>query len=186
MSDAPTGATVYRDRGGLVTGLLAVAGGIAVIVYASGMPEIRPGIPGPGLFPTLIGGLMVLFGVPLTLLSWFKAKPIVDEDDLEPAEVEEPGDVETVGVTEGALATSPRSAAINATAFIAAIVFYIVAAELIGFVLTMSIICIGLMTLLRVKPWKAAVIGLTTAIALWALFEKLLLVQLPDGFLAIF
>lgn len=176
---------VYRDRSGLITALLSVAIGVVVIIYASGMPEVRPGIPGPGLFPTLIGGFMILFGVPLALLSWFRAKPLEDEDEVAPSHGE-PATAETVGVTEGALASSPRQAAINAIAFIVAIAFYIVAAEPLGFMLTMTIITVGLMLLLRVKPWKAVVIGFLTALSLWALFEKLLLVQLPNGFLGIF
>lgn len=184
MTQAVT-PSVYRDRGGLITGSLSVAIGIAVIIYASGMPEIRPGIPGPGLFPTMIGGLMVLFGVPLALLSWFRAKQIVDEGDLPPMD-DESGDAgRTVGVTEGALATDQRSAMINAASFVAAIVFYIIAAEMLGFLITMSAVTIGLMLILKVKPWRAALIGLGTTLVLWGLFEKLLLVQLPNGFLGI-
>lgn len=159
--------------------------GLGVIWYASGMPEIRPGIPGPGLFPTMIGGFLVLFGASLLLTSWLAARrgrPVIIDDEADVTDAEaETGT--TVGVTGAALATSKRSAIINAVAFIAAIAFYIVAAEFLGFMLTMGIITIGLMLLLRVKPWQAVVIGLATTIGLWALFEKLLLVQLPDGLL---
>lgn len=182
----PTTTPVYRDLGGLITGLASVAIGIGVISYAAGMPEIRPGIPGPGLFPTMIGGFMVLFGAPLAFFSWWRAKQLVDEDEVVLPADDEPSTAKTVGKTEGALATGPRSAAINALSFIVAIAFYIVAAETVGFVLTMSIITIGLMLVLRVKPWRAVVIGVLTSLSLWALFEKLLLVQLPNGFLGIF
>lgn len=169
----------------LLTGGLAIAVGLGVIWYAAGMPEIRPGIPGPGLFPTMIGGFLVLFGAALLFTSWRAARrgrpALVDEEpEVVAGETET---AETVGVTGAALATSQRSAIINAVAFIAAIAFYIVAAEFLGFMLTMGIITIGLMLLLRVTPWKAIVIGLATTIGLWALFEKLLLVQLPDGLL---
>lgn len=185
MTQEQTETAHYRDRSGTITGLLSVALGVIVMIYAAGMPEIRPGIPGPGLFPTMIGGFMVLFGIPLALLSWFRGKPLVDEDTLLPSEHEE-SPTQTVGRTEGALASSNRSAALNAGGFIVAIIFYIVAAEFLGFIITMALVTIGLMLLLQVKPLKAIVIGLATTFALWALFEKLLLVQLPNGFLGIF
>lgn len=178
--------TPYRDLGGLIVGLIAVVIGVSVIIYAQGMPEIRPGIPGPGLFPMMIGGFLVLFGIPATLLSWFRAKPPVDEDAIAPVEDEVHNQAETVGTTEGALADSPRRALINALGFVVAILFYIVAAKPVGFMITMTLINVGLMLMLRVKPWKAILIGVLTSLTLWALFEKLLLVQLPNGFLNIF
>lgn len=186
MTQVTTTADTYRDRSGLITGSLAVVVGVVVIIYAAGMPEIREGIPGPGLFPTMIGGFLVLFGTALALFSWFRGKR--PETPLEALLETEPADdhVETLGTTEGALATSQRSATVNALAFVVAIAFYIVAAEFLGFMLTMAVLTIGLMLLLRVKPLRAVVIGLIATIALWALFEKLLLVQLPNGFLGIF
>lgn len=187
MSAAAT--ETQRDRSGLITGALSVVVGAIVLVYAAGMPEIRPGIPGPGLFPMLIAGFLVGFGILLAAFSWFGAKPkalnTAPVTDLAERNADQ-DQVGTVGVTAGPLATSQRSALINALAFISAIIFYLVAAEILGFVITMSLIAIGLMLLLRVKPSVAIVIGLATAFALWGLFEKLLLVQLPNGFTGIF
>ncbi len=183
--NAPQRSRLRAAASDLIIGGLAVAIGLAVILYSQGMPEIRPGIPGPGLFPTMIGGFLVLFGASQVVLALLgrTARPeepvVVPEDD-------EPITAETIGTTAGALATSTRSAVINSLGFIVAIVFYIVAAKALGFVPTMLIITIGLMLMLRVKWWLAVVIGVATTLSLWALFEKLLLVQLPNGFLDIF
>ncbi len=68
------------------------------------------------------------------------------------------------------MADGPRRALINAVGFVVAILFYIVAAKPVGFMITMTLINVGLMLMLQVKWWKALVIGVL-ALILWALFE---------------
>lgn len=50
-------------------GVASIAVGAAVIPYGAGMPYIREGIPGPGLFPMMIGGLLIIFGVLIMVTS---------------------------------------------------------------------------------------------------------------------
>ncbi|WP_341854133.1 hypothetical protein [Brachybacterium sp. GPGPB12] len=49
-------------------------GGAIVIPYGASMPYIREGVPGPGLFPMMIGGLLILFGAPLPLTTWLSER----------------------------------------------------------------------------------------------------------------
>ena len=61
-------------RQNLLIGVLSVLAGAVVIPYGASMPYIREGIPGPGLFPMMIGGLLILFGVLLPLSTWIGAR----------------------------------------------------------------------------------------------------------------
>lgn len=56
-------------RGNLVIGAISIGVGAAVIPYGASMPYIREGIPGPGLFPMMVGGLLVIFGALVILTS---------------------------------------------------------------------------------------------------------------------
>ena len=68
MSAADSSSEV-SVRGNLVIGVASIAVGAAVIPYGAGMPYIREGIPGPGLFPMMIGGLLIIFGVLIMVTS---------------------------------------------------------------------------------------------------------------------
>lgn len=74
MTAPDTTSTTGALRGNLVIGAAAVAVGAVVIPYGASMPYIREGIPGPGLFPMMIGGLLILFGVLLVLTSALGAR----------------------------------------------------------------------------------------------------------------
>ena len=63
---SPAGVSV---RGNLVIGVASIAVGAAVIPYGASMPYVREGIPGPGLFPMMIGGLLIIFGVLILVTS---------------------------------------------------------------------------------------------------------------------
>jgi putative tricarboxylic transport membrane protein len=85
-------------------------------------------------------------------------------------------------VTLGAWLRSPTLAA-NFLAICAALVFYIVAADALGFVLT-GIACLAALFLkFGVKPARAAVIAVTATLVIHTLFYKLLRVPLPWGVL---
>lgn len=70
-ADTSRRPTDGRAAGGLrqdlVIGAGAVLTGAIVIPYGASMPYIREGVPGPGLFPMMIGGLLILFGVLLVV-----------------------------------------------------------------------------------------------------------------------
>ena len=198
-----TGAT----RGNLVISAASVAVGAVVIPYGASMPYIREGIPGPGLFPMMIGGLLILFGVLLVLTSVLAARrerrhraelaavaagagsPEDDSLSLASASVpESDGDVpvselETVAVLDTDIGSDGARRWINGAVLMGGIVFYVLFAEILGFPLTMAILVTAIVWSLRAKWWLALTTGVLASLGLWSMFELALMVQLPDGFI---
>ena len=198
-----TGAT----RGNLVISAASVAVGAVVIPYGASMPYIREGIPGPGLFPMMIGGLLILFGALLALTSVLAARrerrhraelaavaagagsPEDDSLSLASASVpESDGDVpvselETVAVLDTDIGSDGARRWINGAVLMGGIVFYVLFAEILGFPLTMAILVTAIVWSLRAKWWLALTTGVLASLGLWSMFELALMVQLPDGFI---
>lgn len=191
------------DRSDLVSGALAVLVGLAVIPYARSMPEISEGLPGPGLFPGIVGGLFVLFGTALVIKALVVARrggvpggagdgaptaaperAAVPATGAEPAGVGvEPVAAGETGIVHDSLAATGRARWINAAVVLGAIVFYIVAAELFGFLITMFVLMAVIMLVLRSRVLVAVLTAAGVTALLYAVFELGLLVQLPDGIL---
>ncbi len=190
------------DRSDLISGGLSIAVGLAVIPYARSMPTISEGLPGPGLFPGMIGGLFVLFGSALVVKALVVARRggVPDEagDGAEPASHEKaavpvglkpgPTDVEPVavdaaGVVHGSLAATARARWVNAAVVLGAILFYILAAELLGFIITMFVLMTVIMLVLCSRVLAAVLTAAGVTALLYVVFEIGLLVQLPDGIL---
>lgn len=55
----------------IVIGLVFSAGGVGIIVHASGLRNMPGTMIGSGLFPTITGALMALFGLALTAEAFF-------------------------------------------------------------------------------------------------------------------
>ena len=206
-SDASATATTGAARGNLVIGAASVAVGAVVIPYGASMPYIREGIPGPGLFPMMIGGLLILFGVLLVLTSVLAARrerrhraelaavaagagsPEDDSLSLASASVpESDGDVpvselETVAVLDTDIGSDGARRWINGAVLMGGIVFYVLFAEILGFPLTMAILVTAIVWSLRAKWWLALTTGVLASLGLWSMFELALMVQLPDGFI---
>lgn len=205
----PTGAV----RGNLVIAAASVVAGAVVIPYGASMPYIREGIPGPGLFPMMIGGLLVLFGVLLALTSMLGARrarrdhaelaaataaagagtasAAPEEDPLSMASASVPdsgGDtpedeLETVAVMDTDIGSDGARRWINGAILMGGIVFYVLFAQILGFPLTMAILVTAIVWSLRAKWWLAVTTGVLASLGLWAMFELGLMVQLPDGFI---
>lgn len=188
MSDkSKVSARRQRSISDIVLAVIVIGGGIAVIVYASGMKLLNTGQMGPGLFPTVIGWLLVLFGVTL-FFQGLRGK--IPESEVEPeilleSEMDEPiieGDNFSGG--EYTLVTEkPGRLLINGLVVLLGIVFYIVVAPTLGFIPTLFIVLLMIMLTLREKAYKAAIYSALFTIGLYLVFEKVLLVQLPDGIL---
>ena len=67
----------------------------------------------------------------------------------------------------------------------AAFVFYLLAVQRFGFLVTATILLLVLFLQLRVKPWLAVVVALAAALVIHLAFYKLLRVSLPWGVLPI-
>jgi putative tricarboxylic transport membrane protein len=197
-------------RQNLLIGALSVLLGAIVIPYGASMPYIREGIPGPGLFPMMIGGLLVLFGVLLPLSSWIGARreghrrhragADGSTPGLEaglPAETEAfalpgaavqdaDGDVpvealETAGVMDTDVGSDGPRRWINGAILLGGILAYVLLAPVLGFPITMALLVIAIVRSLRASWLTAVLTGVLASLALWGLFEQVLLVQLPDG-----
>lgn len=162
MTSGPTApATGAPWRHDLVGGLLAAVLGTAVVLHVRTFPELPDGQPGPALFPGIVGGLLVVFGLVLVVRA-VRARG-------EPAG--EPG------------AAIPAQGWLRALAVIGFVVGYMLLAETLGFLVTMGVLLFLLMWLLGARPLVAAIATAVTVGFIVLVFGELLLVPLPRGFL---
>jgi putative tricarboxylic transport membrane protein len=146
-----------------IWGLVLLALGTAVLFGVQGYPKI-PGQPvGPALFPGLIAAALCLCGA-LLIVSGLRQKP------------REPW------VTFEDWVRSPRHAVALAV-LLGSIVFYIVAANWLGFLPTAALILVAMLLVLRVPPRRAIVIAVIATLVIHFAFYKLLRVPLPWGLL---
>jgi putative tricarboxylic transport membrane protein len=148
-------------RHDLVGGLLAAALGAAVVLYVRTFPELPDGQPGPALFPGIVGGLLVVFGLVLVVRAVSaRGEPAADPD---------------AGIT--------AQGRLRALAVLGLVVAYLLLAETLGFPLTMGVLLFLLMWLLGARPLVAVLAAAVTTGFIFVVFEELLLVPLPEGFL---
>lgn len=207
MTAAETSAASPRGalRQNLLIGGLAVLAGAIVIPYGASMPYIREGIPGPGLFPMMIGGLLILFGLLLPMTTWIGARrtrgslagtdggsaaatgteadPFALSGAAVPStdeDVAEEG-LETVGVMDTDVGSDGARRWINGAILMGGIVAYVLLAPVLGFPITMALLVLAIVRSLRASWLTAVLTGVLASLGLWGLFEQVLLVQLPDG-----
>jgi tripartite-type tricarboxylate transporter receptor subunit TctC len=110
---------------------------------------------GPMIFPAMIAGLLLLT---LGIVAWQARSDPADEPAAE---------------------SNPKSAAM----VLAAALFYLVAAETLGFVATAAVLVAGLLMLLRVGLATAGLIGVCLSVVVYQVFSVGLRVPLPRGLL---
>ena len=146
-----------------VFGLLLMLLGAAVLVAIQGYPKI-PGQPvGPALFPGIIAAGLCVCGVLLVARGW-RARadhPWLAWEDW---------------------VRSPRHVAALAV-LLGAILFYILAADKLGFLPAAALVLLSLFLVLKVPPGRAVVIAVIAALVVHFAFYKLLRVPLPWGVL---
>jgi putative tricarboxylic transport membrane protein len=146
-----------------IFGLLLMVLGATVLVAIQGYPKI-PGQPvGPALFPGLIAAGLCIGGVLLVARGWRDraGQPWLVWDDW---------------------VRSPRHA-VALVVLLGSILFYIVASETLGFLITATLILVALFLVLRVAPVKAVTIAVIATLLIHLAFYKLLRVPLPWGVL---
>ena len=146
-----------------VLGLLFTLLGAAVLLAIQGYPKI-PGQPvGPALFPGIIATGLCACGVLLMLRGWRTRsdEPWLVFDDW---------------------VRSPRHL-LGLAVLLGGVVFYILAADALGFLPTAALILLALFLVLKVPPGRAVLIAIVAALVVHFAFYKLLRVPLPWGVL---
>ena len=146
-----------------VFGVLLVLLGGGVLVAVQGYPKI-PGQPvGPALFPGLIAAGLCIAGVLLVAkgLRQRATHPWLGWDDW---------------------VRSPRHV-LALLVLLAGVVFYLLASEKLGFLLTAPLILLALQLALGVRPLRAVTVAIVATLLVHLAFYKLLRVPLPWGVL---
>jgi len=151
--------------GDLVTGGVVVAGAALILWASAGLPPMPGQRFGPGTFPTVIGCVMAASGGIIAWRGW-QARRGATHFDI------------------GALADDPR-ARLAALWLVLGLVVIILAWRPVGFPLLAALHGGGFMAILGIRPWKAAIWGIATAVLVHLAFTRLLLVPLPAGPLSV-
>lgn len=144
-----------------VSGLFFLLFGLAMIVIATGFPGFPGQRYGPSLFPSLLGGGLMIAGVMLIVQGWRAGDRLVR---LDPALTQWRGGVSVLLVVAGVLA-------------------HILLADWLGFIP----VCLGVLVVMLVwfgvRPLGAAAVAVGTTAAIWWFFAIMLRVPLPHGLL---
>lgn len=143
----------------IVSGVFA-AFAIVIIAISLGYPPSNHGVPGPGMFPILIAGLILISALTLALLTLRMPKEKDTQIDLKSKNV------------------------LNVYITMAGLIVYAITFPLIGFIVTSSI-----MLTLYIKWfgkrswWKCILIGVLFSIGIFLLFGSVLNVPMRFGLL---
>lgn len=141
-------------------GILSMVLGLVIIIRVQFYPSQPGGQPGPALFPEVIGGLLMIVGMVLFWQARRSTGPLI----ARPPEL-----------------TAKGAGNILFTA--GAVVFYILVSQSLGFLLTSFIIMVAMMSLLKAKLTLSVPVAAGTTVCIYMIFNKMLLVPLPRGFL---
>jgi putative tricarboxylic transport membrane protein len=144
-----------------IVGVLLIALALAILVHIQGYPLIPGQKYGPALFPGVIAVGLIGCGALLVRRGARSGRPPLVLADW----------------------MRDRARLTNFLAVCAVLVFYIVAAQPLGFLPTAALALLALFVKLQVRLVPALVIALAAALVMHALFYKLLRVPLPWGVL---
>ena len=147
--------------------LLALA--IAILLNIRSYPTIPGQSIGPAAFPGLLAALLLVCSVILIVKGWRERK--AQHEDLVEA-----------WITPGDWLRSPYHAD-NFVLTVGVLLFYILLADKLGFILCGIVVLGALFWKLRVRPVLIAPIAIITTLVIHAIFYKGLRVPLPWGVL---
>lgn len=140
-----------------VGGLLAIALGVVVLAGALTTPDVAFGVVGPAVLPSIFGSLVILSGLWLVVASRWTSAPAAVTLDVRP------------------LALSAVAIAAYFAAFVP-----------LGFVLSSIAFFVGMARILGSRASARDLLaGTAFVVALYALFQMLLTVDLPQGVLPV-
>ena len=146
-----------------VLGLVLLIFAAAMMAYTTTFPAMPGQNYGPALFPMLIGAGMAICGL-LLIAQGLRARRAAG----------------------GRLVawTAPAGGGVNLLLVLAALVFYILASDWLGFIPTAILILTPLLLRLGTRPAAALAVAVAATLVIHTLFARLLLVPLPWGLLA--
>jgi putative tricarboxylic transport membrane protein len=146
-----------------VFGCVLLALGIAVLLVVQGYPRIPGQQVGPALFPGIIAAALCVCGGALTINGW-RARH------------------DSTWFRPGEWVKSPRHL-LAFCAVIGSVVFYMVAVDKLGFLITATVLLTAVMWALQVSLWRSLWVAVVATLLIHAAFYKLLRVPLPWGLL---
>lgn len=166
------------QRADVVAGTVIAALGAFALVTALNLAFLSDsGVPGPGFFPTLLSGLLLLLGILLAATS-LRSRPATGVDSDEPAR-QLPGEVAAEGPTGTARV-------LRAGTVWLCFAISVPILTVLGFVPAMAIlIAVVLFGVERRLNWRALVVAIVVPVAVYELFVHLLTIPLPVGLINI-
>ncbi|MCX7839634.1 MAG: tripartite tricarboxylate transporter TctB family protein [Anaerolineae bacterium] len=145
----------------ILFGILFALCGAWIFLQAMTFPNLKGGYPGPGLFPQILGILLVLSGLVIAINAVLKR---------------------AVPRTFPLAEFSSREK-LNALLVVLAVIAYILFVDTIGFIPLTILITVGLMWRTGVALHWSVVVGVGVTLAIYILFQRILHVPLPSGIL---
>jgi len=138
-------------------GIGMIVFGLVVVVHVQSYPRMGS-MPGPSLFPTVLGILLMIVGAAQISRGIKSRAPLI------------------------ALLPGFNARGIcYILAVVFGVVFYIYASETLGFLLASFCIMFVLMLIMRGKPLPSALVSAGAALCAYLIFNKMLSVPLPRG-----
>jgi tripartite-type tricarboxylate transporter receptor subunit TctC len=137
--------------------------------------SVQSGPVGPMVFPKLAGGLFALSLI--TILFGARRRPVTPSSETS-AETASP---EIDATTDKTGSSASPLALLLSGAVVAAVIFHMLAADVLGFVVTAAIILFVTSKLLGARVLTSAVVGIVASVGIYELFSGLLRVPLPMG-----
>lgn len=166
------------QRADVVAGTTVAALGAFALVTALNLAFLSDsGVPGPGFFPTLLSGLLVVLGILLAVISLRKraAVPVTGDESVDHEE-------SAIEVEE----RSPRERIQRAGAVWICFAVAVPVLTVLGFVPAMAIlIAVLLFGVERRLNWRSIVLAVVVPVAVYELFVHLLSIPLPVGLFAL-
>ncbi|MDR2727285.1 MAG: tripartite tricarboxylate transporter TctB family protein [Deltaproteobacteria bacterium] len=144
-----------------VIGVLTILLSLIVIIHVQSYPAQPGGRPGPALFPIVLSVLLMIAGSVLIVDGRRSRAPLFQ-----------------------ILPELDAKGAGNIMLFLAAIVFYIVVSETLGFLATSFVVMVSMMSVLKARLKLGVPVAAGTTVLIYLIFNKILLVPLPRGILA--
>ncbi|HEX3786297.1 MAG TPA: tripartite tricarboxylate transporter TctB family protein [Pseudonocardiaceae bacterium] len=166
-------------RADVVAGAAVAALGAFALVTALNLAFLsNSGVPGPGFFPTLLSGLLVVLGVLLAVFALRTRQVVASGPDT--------GDVTDVESAEGEDEPSQGRRALRAGGVWLCFAVAVPVLTVLGFVPAMAIlIAVLLFGVERRYSWRSLVLAVVVPVAVFELFVHVLTIPLPGGLLAL-